>query len=253
MNLVTNFKVSISSNDSGTVNVELFAEINYWNTILSYWLENCTSYEPKYGIGIPLDIDCCEDWPSYPLVGFYDENDMKAFPKKGKTIRARELYSNDKNISFLKRIHNYKHNNNINKENIHKIMNSIDNSFIMNTKEMKSFNMIKNMDELPKDNFNTICNTIIHNMEMNSQQLSFVKFRDDLYDILVYNLDVVECIWHVLHYFIHHNKIAKDGIHSILDKMHLFLKHYNNNYRPIYHLENIFYYIITKIQTEPLV
>lgn len=99
MNLVTNFKVSISSNDSGTVNVELFAEINYWNTILSYWLENCTSYEPKYGIGIPLDIDCCEDWPSYPLVGFYDENDMKAFPKKGKTIRARELYSNDKNIS----------------------------------------------------------------------------------------------------------------------------------------------------------
>jgi hypothetical protein len=158
--------------------------------------------------------------------------------------------SNDKNISFLKRIHNYKHNNNINKENIHKIMNSIDNSFIINTKEMKSFNMIKNLDELPKDNFNTICNNIIHNMEMNSHQLSFIKFRDDLYDILIYNLDVVECIWHVLHYFIHHNKIAKDDIHSILDKMHIFLKHYNNNYRPIYHLENIFYYIITKIQTE---
>jgi hypothetical protein len=98
-NLVSNFKLSISSNNSGTFDVELFIEINGWDTILIYWLENCTDYESKYGIGIPLDIVCGEDWPNYPLVGFKDKDDKKAFPKKGKTIRARELDSNDKNIS----------------------------------------------------------------------------------------------------------------------------------------------------------
>ena len=98
-NLVDNFKLSISSNDSGTLDIELFICIFGWDTIFKYWFHNCTSYEPKYGISIPLDIDCGEDLQNYPLVGFEDKDDKKAFPKKGKTIRARELDSNDKNIS----------------------------------------------------------------------------------------------------------------------------------------------------------
>ena len=98
MNLVTNFKVSISSNDSGTVNVELFAEINYWNTILSYWLENCTSYGPRENADVPTDIVNGLSWPNRPLIGFYDENDMKAFPKEGKVLKPKELGSKRNNI-----------------------------------------------------------------------------------------------------------------------------------------------------------
>ena len=51
-------------------------------------------------------------------------------------------------------------------------------------------------------------------------------------------------------YFISNKKILKNDIKLIMDKMYFFLKYYNNNYRPIYHLENIFYYIITKIQNK---
>ena len=154
---------------------------------------------------------------------------------------------NDNNSSFLKRIQFQKPQNSNKQNDVHKIINGIDTSFIMNAKEMRSFNMIKNLEDIPNDNFNVICNNIINNMEK-INQLSFVKFREDLYDILIYNLDTVECIWNVLHYFIYHENIQKHDISNILEKMYTFLKFYNNNYRPIYHLENIFYYIITKIQ-----
>lgn len=152
--------------------------------------------------------------------------------------------SNNHN-EFIKRIYNYK-NTKDKCSHSSNVLNEIDISYITNTKEIRSFNIIKNPNEIPKDNFNTICNTIIHDME-NMKQISFMKFRDDLYDILIYNLDTVECIWHVLSYFIQNNRISKHDISTILERMFLNLKYYNNNYRPIYHLENIFYYIVTKI------
>jgi len=146
---------------------------------------------------------------------------------------------------FIKRIYNYK-NTPHTCSHLNHILNDIDTSCIINTKEIKSFNMINNSSEIPNDNFNTICNNIINDME-NIKQTSFIKFRDDLYDILIYNLDTVECIWYILSYFIENNRISKNDISDILDRMFLNLKYYNNNYRPIYHLENIFYYIVTKI------
>ena len=155
---------------------------------------------------------------------------------------------NDTNVQtdFMKRIYNYKNSNNQQSSQQNDILNDVDTAYIINTKEIKSFNMINDSTEIPNDNFNTICNNIINDME-NMKQTSFMKFRDGLYDILIYNLDTVECIWHILSYFIQNNRISKTDTSSILDKMFLNLKYYNNNYRPIYHLENIFYYIVTKI------
>ena len=42
----------------------------------------------------------------------------------------------------------------------------------------------------------------------------------------------------------------KVELDSIMEKMYVFLKQYNNNYRPIYHLESIFFYIITILQNK---
>ena len=96
---ICEFKVSISSTYDGAFDAEITVEIEKWNTILSYWANNCTSYEPKYGIGIPMDRDCGEEWANNALIGFYDENDLKAFPIKGKTVSARSLGSRKKNLS----------------------------------------------------------------------------------------------------------------------------------------------------------
>jgi len=134
------------------------------------------------------------------------------------------------------------HNNN-NKINI---LNQIELEGILNLKETRYFSLINKTDEIPKDIFNIICDNIIQEISK-KEKLSFTDFRDTLYDILTYNLDVTECLWYILRYFIENNYLTSQDITDILDKSYYFLKYYNNNYRPIYHLESIMFYIINKI------
>jgi hypothetical protein len=91
-----------------------------------------------------------------------------------------------------------------------------------------------------------ICNKIYNEM-MNVEQLKFLKFRDVLYDIFIYNLNISECIWYILFRLIKENKIKKNKISDLLIKTFIFLRYYNNNYRPIYHLESYLFNLITYI------
>jgi hypothetical protein len=88
-----------------------------------------------------------------------------------------------------------------------------------------------------------ICDKIIKEMvEIN--ELKFSKFRDLLYDIFIYNLNMTECIWYILTTLIQLKKIKSNNISELLLKTYIFLKYYNNNYRPIYHLESFLFYLI---------
>jgi hypothetical protein len=87
-----------------------------------------------------------------------------------------------------------------------------------------------------------ICDKIIKQM-INIDELKFLSFRDLLYDIFIYNLDVSVCIFYILTK-IH---IKTNDISKILLKTYSFLKYYNNNYRPIYHLESYLFYLISII------
>lgn len=126
------------------------------------------------------------------------------------------------------------------------LLNQIELEGILNLKETRYFSLINKRDEIPKDIFNIICDNIIQEISK-IEKLSFTDFRDTLYDILTYNLDVTECLWYILRYFIENNYLSSQDITNILDKSYYFLKYYNNNYRPIYHLESIMFYIINKI------
>jgi len=117
---------------------------------------------------------------------------------------------------------------------------------IINLKELYSFSLIKRVDELPEDVFNTVCNQIISEID-NYKNHDFFKLREVLYDILVYNLDTTECIYYILSYYIESDRLSKKDISDILTKTYSTLKYYNNNYRPIYHLESIIYYMINKL------
>jgi hypothetical protein len=88
-----------------------------------------------------------------------------------------------------------------------------------------------------------ICDNIIKEM-IEIDELKFSKFRDLLYDIFIYNLDMTNCIWYILTTLIRLNKIKSINISDILLKTYKFLKYYNNNYRPIYHLESYLFYLI---------
>ena len=91
--------------------------------------------------------------------------------------------------------------------------------------------------------YKIICNKIIDNI-VNANELQFLKFRDILYDIFIYNLDITDCIWYILSSLIEKDKIKKEQLPNILKRTYCFFQYYNNNYRPIYHLENYLFNLI---------
>ena len=90
------------------------------------------------------------------------------------------------------------------------------------------------------------CNKILSAMN-NYKELQFANLRDLCYDIFIYNLDIYECIWYIINSLTIANKLPDDKIADILINGFVFFKYYNNNYRPIYHLENYILYLIKVI------
>lgn len=88
-----------------------------------------------------------------------------------------------------------------------------------------------------------ICDKILKEM-IDINEIKFLKFRDLLYDIFIYNLNITECIWYILTVLIKGKHLREEYLSSILLKTYNFLKYYNNNYRPIYHLESYLFNII---------
>jgi hypothetical protein len=125
-------------------------------------------------------------------------------------------------------------------------INEMSEKSIINLKELHLITQTTR-ENLPKDIFNIICDNIIAEIT-NSHNLVFANFRENLYDILIYNLDVSECIWYILTHFIH-IKAIRDTT-EILPNIYTFLKYYNNNYRPIYHLESILFYLLLEFKKQ---
>ena len=102
---------------------------------------------------------------------------------------------------------------------------------------------------------NKICDKIIlyflnyNNKEYNDYKNvnKFNELRNELYNILIYKLDVSECIWYIVNNLILNNHIKNENINNIMNEILIFFKYFNNNYRPIYHLERISLYLIKVI------
>ena len=71
--------------------------------------------------------------------------------------------------------------------------------------------------------------------------ISYKVVREKLYDILIYDVDVSVLIWLLISNCID-LQIKIDDLFIIY--INEFYQLYNNNYRPIYHLEKIIYYIL---------
>lgn len=111
----------------------------------------------------------------------------------------------------------------------------------------------KQSENYPSDEyrFNThphkkLCIELLNYIK-NPNEVSFLSMRDILYDILIYNYDLGECIWYILNNLIETKYLNINNLSDILIHTYTSLQYYNNNYRPIYHLENYIYNLITKI------
>ena len=123
----------------------------------------------------------------------------------------------------------------------------IEPKYILNLKELSMIRDVDDIEKLPSDLFDIICSNMINMID--SKKIRFSALRELLYDILVYNIDVSETIWYILTHYIEKGSLLKKQLDCILDKLPNSLKQYHNNYRPIYHLENIFLTIIDQIYT----
>jgi len=130
---------------------------------------------------------------------------------------------------------------NYNKCLINNLSPSLKLSSIVNIK-----NLHKPSDNIVLQNYKLICDKIIESIK-NINDIKFLKFRDILYDILIYNLDITDCIWYIVNSLIEEKKIKPQQFSNLMIKNYSFLQYYNNNYRPIYHLENYMFYIANLI------
>jgi len=119
-----------------------------------------------------------------------------------------------------------------------------------NSEHITNIKMLHFYNEDSMLQYKIICNKIINNL-VNVNDLQFLKFRDLLYDIFIYNLDISDCIWYILSKLVERKYIKNEHMPNILIKTYCFFQYYNNNYRPIYHVENYFLNLIKNIPPIP--
>jgi hypothetical protein len=126
------------------------------------------------------------------------------------------------------------------------------NKLVKNLK-IENITNIKNLfmnDESVMLHYKIICNKIIESM-IHIQNTPFLHFRDLLYDIFIYHLDINVCIWYILSHLVEKGFIQEKHFTELMIKTYVFFQYYNNNYRPIYHLENYLFTMVNFIHNFP--
>ena len=101
----------------------------------------------------------------------------------------------------------------------------------------------------------TIVNTILNFENTTIDSAFFIKLRADLYDLLVLNINIHTAVYYIISqvYQIYATKLHDDSndksMNDILNITYHFLRKYNNNYRPIYHLESFILNIIKTVHS----
>jgi hypothetical protein len=112
---------------------------------------------------------------------------------------------------------------------------------ITNIKALKS-----NMNELT-DPHDTICNSIVEIILSPQAQLKYEILRERLYDLLTYDINIQECVWFILRRLIINGSLLPEMMDDIMIQIYTFFQYFNNNYRPIYHLENFVLLLVCTI------
>ena len=82
-------------------------------------------------------------------------------------------------------------------------------------------------------------------IDMIGNKITFSDIREEIYNLLIYNIDVTDCFYHLIVYCIENKKIDKSHISELCNTLY----YYQNNYRHIYHLE-FFVVSLLKITNE---
>jgi hypothetical protein len=118
----------------------------------------------------------------------------------------------------------------------------------VNTEHITNIKLLHCYDEHIMQPHHMVCNKILRTIT-HVNELQFLKFRDLLYDVFIYNLDVAECVWYLLSKLAELGMLREDNASQVLVRTYLFFQYFNNNYRPIYHIENYLLFL-TQLKEE---
>ncbi|MDC0142013.1 hypothetical protein OAI84_00265 [bacterium] len=113
----------------------------------------------------------------------------------------------------------------------------------LNIKTLTNVNNITNLKgvklNILKQNIllETLTNEII-NQIINYKTIDLMLLRENLYKLFIYQLNVHEFLFFCLKILIEKDKISVQSMENLIIKTFKILKFFNNNYRPIYHLES---------------
>ena len=111
---------------------------------------------------------------------------------------------------------------------------------IVNIKNIKGkINCLKNINKI-------ICDKILFKI-LNYKEIKFLELRDNLYEIFIFNLNIHSCVYYIIQELVNNKKLQDKHMGDVFIRLYKFLKLYNNNYRPIYHLESFIFYLCIKI------
>lgn len=107
---------------------------------------------------------------------------------------------------------------------------------ITNIKELKT-----GVTQITNPHYN-LCNNIIQQL-VDYKHINLLELRDQLYDILTYDLNVEECMWYIIMNLYESKYIQEQQLINVFNELNKFLRLYINNYRPIFHLERFVLYL----------
>jgi DNA polymerase III delta prime subunit len=137
---------------------------------------------------------------------------------------------------------------------------AIKKSFKYELKKNEKLNDIINLKNIEKNGFKLKNSTIdlefnkydkykdiLLDTIINIEKLNLLQFRETIYDLLIYNLSIDTILFMLINDLIYLKKLDENKICKLLVYLYDFFKFYNNNYRPIYHLEKILLYIVVLV------
>jgi len=127
------------------------------------------------------------------------------------------------------------------------------NESVSNIKSLYLDTMDKSGTSCTSGGTDTVQDKIMDNMvatvKLGLGALTFLQMRDAIYDLFIYEVNLHEFIWRVLALFIDGGEIDSRNMDDVIQETHKFFHMFNNNYRPIYHMERYLYVLMKMVQS----
>ena len=114
-------------------------------------------------------------------------------------------------------------------------------------------NSIQNIKDLSvgethlNSSFNNICMQVINIITSFQEEPNYILLRDTLYDLLIFDFDIHAFYKFVIEKLIANSYLDAKNTIRVMTELPIILTCFNNNYRPIYHLERFCFFLISTI------